>query len=176
MCRKYGIMESWRLRFDVLISVPPFHTNLISVQNAKMHYMGSAWWVPRLLLILHQLQLAIDSGVSTWMSFSTCYHWSKLSSSPPCWSTITASFKGVLNLSPQKKITAAQSQVTSHIKPTLFLDPRIALILKWTWSASKSSSLPTWCICICFSQSIHDCPGWPASQRCQLYFLRQLQL
>ena len=75
-----------------------------------------------------------------------------------------------------KIFTAAQSQVTSHIKPTFFLDPRIALILKWTWSASKSSSLPTWCICICFSQSIHDCPGWPASQRCQRYLLRPLRL
>lgn len=110
MCRKYAIMESWRLRFDVLISVPPCHTNLISVQNAKMHYMGSARdGYQGCLLILHQLQLAIDSGVSTWMSFSTCYHWSKLSSSPPCWSIITASFKGVLNLSAKRK-TAKNSQ------------------------------------------------------------------
>lgn len=177
MCRKYGIMESWIMAASFwcpyLSSPFPYQPYLSSERQDSLH--GKRVWVPR-PLILHQLQLAIDSGVSTWMSFSTCYHWSKLSSSPPCWSTITASFKGVLNLSPQKKITAAQSQVTSHIKPTLFLDPRIALILKWTWSASKSSSLPTWCICICFSQSIHDCPGWPASQRCQRYFLRQLQL
>lgn len=96
--------ESWWLRFDILISVPPFHTNLISVQNAKIHYMGSARdGYQGCLLILHQLQLAIDSGVSTWNGFSRHVAWSKLSSSPPCWSTVTASSKGVLiNLSQKK--------------------------------------------------------------------------
>ena len=49
MCRKYGIMESWQLRFDVLISVCPFpYQPYLSSERQDALHGKRAWWVPRL--------------------------------------------------------------------------------------------------------------------------------